>query len=50
MAAWDDIVSCTALRNMDKDNPTEWCYIVDTSTGEVCRRLPGRGILPCMLL
>ncbi len=23
---------------MDKDNPTEWCYIVDTSTG--VERLP----------
>ena len=39
MAAWDDIVELYCFENMDKDNPTEWCYIVDTSTGSV-ERLP----------
>ena len=39
MAAWDDMVELYCFENMDKDNPTEWCYIVDTSTGSV-ERLP----------
>ena len=39
MAAWDDMVELYCFENMDKGNPTEWCYIVDTSTGSV-ERLP----------
>ena len=31
MAAWDDMVELYCFENMDKGNPTEWCYIVDTS-------------------
>ena len=39
MAAWDDAVELYCLENMDKGDPTEWRYIVDTATGSV-ERLP----------
>lgn len=46
MAVWDDTVELYLFENADKDDPTEWCYMVDASTGSVERELVGDDFWP----